>query len=121
MKKGLAIITGLYLLSSSCQSNKSMTDLILDPFKDEETSFAQMYIVDEKNNDTTYLQTDNWGRAKCELDTTKTYFAFVKPGYEPTGEPGDQFKPYKTQSFSPKGEKLNILKKESELEILANK
>jgi hypothetical protein len=129
MKKVIIGLTTLYfsliscepkeqIISNSYQSNKIKTSLLLDPLE-EERSFAKIYLIDKENKDTTILQTDNWGRAEYKLDTTKTYYAFIKPGYDLNGNPGDQFKPYKSKEINPKDEKLKIIQKESDLEKLA--
>jgi hypothetical protein len=129
MKKITIGLSGLYLsliscqadkISNSYQSKKAPIPLLLDPFEEKDISFAQISIIDKEKNDTINLQTDNWGRTNYKLDTTKTYYAFVNPGYDPNGKPGDQFKPYITQEFNP-NKNLTILKKEAELENLVKK
>jgi hypothetical protein len=130
MKKTILALTSLYFSLTACepkkeiklnsyQSNEVRIPLLLDPLE-EERSFAKMKLIDMDNKDTIDLQTDNWGRIYENLDTTKTYFAFVEPGYNPNGNPGDQFKSYKTKKFIP-NKNLTILKKGSELEKLAKK
>jgi hypothetical protein len=128
MKKTILGITAIYLSLASCQpnkisnsyqSNKLETPLIIDPFE-VENSFAQMEIINSEKKDTIKLQTDNWGRTNPLLDTTKTYYAIIKPGQGYDGNPGDKFKPYKTKKFIP-NKNLTILQKESELETLAKK